>query len=312
MNSKEEYHNLCETEGSQIPLFLQYWWLETVCFGKHWDVLLCRDNQGAIVGALPFLIGRKYGLRYILQPQLTQFSGPWLRNFGEQGNHQVLSDLVAQLETLCVPIYIQQFSPQITNWLPFYWKGFRQTTHYSYRISLEQTPEQMFNAFSSKERQKFRQADSKLHTTMDISPEEFATFHQRHWQSKGEEDVLSEDFILRVCHSAMEHNSGLIYGLRDTEDHLVAAWFVVYDDQCAYSLMSALNSQYPIKGATTCLVFHLLQEMKKRTKIFDFEGSMDYGVEQSVRYFGAQQIPYFKVTKFRPRWLGVLFSSWSR
>ena len=40
MGNKEIYRELCETEGSAIPLFLQYWWMETVCEGKQWDVLL--------------------------------------------------------------------------------------------------------------------------------------------------------------------------------------------------------------------------------------------------------------------------------
>ena len=73
MDSKEKYRELCEAEGSRIPLFQQYWWMETVCAGKRWDVLLS-ERDGVIEGALPYLIGKKLGLRYILQPQLTQSS----------------------------------------------------------------------------------------------------------------------------------------------------------------------------------------------------------------------------------------------
>ena len=44
--NKEKYKQLCEAEGSRIPLFQQYWWMETVCEGKQWDVLLSqRDGR---------------------------------------------------------------------------------------------------------------------------------------------------------------------------------------------------------------------------------------------------------------------------
>ena len=53
MGNKEVYKSLCQTEGSRIPLFLQHWWMETVCAGKQWDVLFATDAQGAITAALP-------------------------------------------------------------------------------------------------------------------------------------------------------------------------------------------------------------------------------------------------------------------
>ena len=34
--NKEKYKQLCEAEGSRIPLFQQYWWMETVCEGQQW------------------------------------------------------------------------------------------------------------------------------------------------------------------------------------------------------------------------------------------------------------------------------------
>lgn len=274
--------------------------------GKQWDVILSRDKQGDIVGALPFLLGCKLGLRYILQPELTQYNGPWLRYPEQQGSHAVLTDLVNQLEALHIPIYIQQFSPLITNWLPFYWKGYHQTTRYSYRVDLAQSAEQIFAAFSKKERQKIRRDDALLHPAMDITPEQFAQLHKQYWHSRGQEDLLSEAFIVRVCQTAIDRGNGLIYGLRDADNHLVVAWFLVYDVNCSYALMAVLDEHYPLNGATTCLVWHLLQEMQTRTKIFDFEGSMEPGVEQRNRSLGAIQTPYFKVTKFRPRCLSFL------
>ena len=113
--------------------------MDTVCHGKQWDVLLAEQSNGFIDGALPYLIGNKFGLRYILQPQLTQFSGPWFNHHPLTGDpaefeHHVGEQLVAQLDALNTHICLMHFSPSITDWLPFYWHGYRQTTRYTYRF----------------------------------------------------------------------------------------------------------------------------------------------------------------------------------
>ena len=54
--------------------------METVCCGKQWDVALAHNDDGAVIGAMPYLIGSKLGLRYIVQPQLTQYNGPWYKS----------------------------------------------------------------------------------------------------------------------------------------------------------------------------------------------------------------------------------------
>ena len=66
MSDKETYKKLCETEGSTIPLFLQYWWMETVCKGKEWDVALVKEPDGTIAAAMPYLWGKRYGMHYLL------------------------------------------------------------------------------------------------------------------------------------------------------------------------------------------------------------------------------------------------------
>ena len=139
MTTKERYRQLCETEGSYIPLFQQYWWMETVCHGKQWSVLLSEQANGFIDGALPFLIGSKLGLHYVLQPELTQYNGPWFHHHPLTGDpvefeHRVAEDLLSQLEKLHLSVYLQRFSPEVTDWLPFYWHGYKQTTRYTYRF----------------------------------------------------------------------------------------------------------------------------------------------------------------------------------
>ena len=76
MTAKEQYRDLCKEENS-IPLFCQDWWMDAVCFNE-WDVFLA-DEKGEIVGALPYHQRKKIGFNCVLQPQLTQYNGIWIK-----------------------------------------------------------------------------------------------------------------------------------------------------------------------------------------------------------------------------------------
>ena len=92
VDNKEKYRQICETEGVRIPLFQQYWWWETVCRGKRWDVLLS-ERDGQVRGAMPYVDGRRLCLRHSLMPQLTMFTGPWL---ADNADKEAFDDLWRQ------------------------------------------------------------------------------------------------------------------------------------------------------------------------------------------------------------------------
>lgn len=306
MTNKEKYKILCETEGASIPLFLQYWWLEVVCQGKNWDVILAYGRDADRVdAALPYLIGSRLGMRYVLQPQLTQFSGPWFRPDVSRTENQRLefekqmSDiLIAELEKLKLSYYQQNFSPSVTNWLPFYWAGYTQTTRYTYRIPDISDEISVFAHFDKGRRQKpINRLQNRYTPVEDITPEEFAVFHEEYWRSRGQKDLLTKDFIVRVIEASLKRKQGLLMGLKDEEGVLRAARFVVFDDRSAYSLLSALHPQHHENGTSPLLFWLLIKRLSGRTRAFDFEGSMDQGIEQSYRLYGALQTPYFQVAK---------------
>lgn len=312
MTAKERYRLFCETEtaDTQVPLFLQYWWMDTVCQGKTWDVLLVdttsnpSQTTATITAALPYLLGERLGMRFIIQPQLTQYNGPYYNypaHLDEQHRlafeQQVCAQLIKQLESLHLAYFEQNFAPTITNWLPFYWAGFHQTTRYTYRINDISDPQRVLASFDKHRRQRhILRAEKELTPTLDISPALFADFHQHYWHDRGQRDLLSPDFIVNVCTRALERRQGVLLGLRDTQGTLQAARFVVWDSRCAYSLLSALRPNHH-NGASALLVWHLIQYLHDKTQAYDFEGSMDPNIEYSYRLYGTTQTPYFNISR---------------
>ncbi|MBR4229266.1 MAG: GNAT family N-acetyltransferase [Bacteroidales bacterium] len=305
MSPKDHYRELCEASGPDIPVFQQAWWMDVACAGKEWDVALATDGNRPLA-ALPYLIRRRFGMRYIIQPQLTQFSGPvffFPSDISERRRadfeHSACETLIAQLKKLGTDYFCQRFSPTITDWLPFYWAGFSQTTRYTYRIDDISDPARVFESFDrTKERQRRIRRIADQYTVDTAVPcDVFVKFHSDYWNSRGQKDITPPDLMKRVIDTATARNQGITLGLRDNQGNLQAAWFAVYDSHCAYALLSAKAPDMQSADISALLIWRLIETLSTRTAAFDFEGSMEPTLEYFYRSFGAIQVPLMEVSK---------------
>ena len=286
--------------------------METVCEGKQWDVLLVERKDGTIEGALPYLHGRRRGLRYILQPRLTQYNGPWF-NLPEglsecarlDFENRVGGILAEQLDALKINFFSQHFSPQVTNWLPFHWKGYRQTTRYTYRFPSIADPDSLYANASRARRQNMADLQQGCTIDPDFAPATFARIHREYFEHKCGHDLLPADLIERLCRTTLDRGQGLLWALRNPDGKAVNVSFVAFDDHCAYALMSAITPDAP-RNSQTFLFWQIIRHLSSRTRAFDFEGSMEPGNEYFYRTFGTVQTPYFAITRYRPRILSAL------
>ena len=281
MTPKEQYRQLCETEGDNIPLFQQYWWMETVCEGKQWDVLLCEEH-GRISGAMPFLYGKRFGLKYSLQPQLTPWCGPWLAN---SDLRSPLSELAAAMRRRHFALYMQCLPPGMTDWQPFQQQGFRHIVRHTYRFDPLPEPEKLYELADRGRKRNVENVKQAYMLDKQVSAGEFAALHVAYWERRSGRDLLDRRFIERVCSTALGRRQALLYGLRDKDGTLMAARFVVYDSHCAYALMSAMRPEAQ-RNSMTLLVWTMLADLHGRTRAFDFEGGNDPGIGHFYHSFG--------------------------
>ena len=266
--------------------------MEAVCAGKQWDVLLAKDD-GRICGAMPFLYGKKLGVKYILQPQLTPWSGPWLQpGMDFNGRHATLGALADALRDQKAALCMQCFSPEQTDWQPFHWRGFRQTTRYTYRIPSLSNIDALYRAAPRLRRRYDKGVEAECFVDPNLQLDEFVPFHIAYYGQKGQRDLIPEDLMRRVVTTCCRRNQGLLWGLRRRSDNrLMAAWFVAFDEQCAWSLLLAIGQEAP-HGAMSYLIWQVLRHLSTLTRSFDFEGGMDHNLAYFYSSFGAIQTPY--------------------
>ncbi|MBA6222885.1 GNAT family N-acetyltransferase [Colwellia sp. MB02u-18] len=299
MNNKSKYRELCNIE-STIPLFSQDWWLDAVCGEDSWDVCLVEKGR-QIVATMPYYIVKRNFFTFSTQPSMTQTLGPWLKNFDGKYSKKLaqekdlMQELIAQLPSF--DYFSQNWNYQNTNWLPFYWKGYKQTTRYTYVIDLQCGLEDIFKSFESSKKKNIKKSAELVNIVYDITSSDFYNNHKLTLSKQGVDITYSYDLFKKLYDSAYERNSGKTIAAYDKDGNLHAALFVVWDENSAYDLISTIDPEYRTYGAASLLIKEIISFVSDKTKKFDFEGSMIENVERSFRQFGAKQEAYHSINK---------------
>lgn len=306
--AKDTYRLLCKQKS--LPLFMQAWWMDAVSIGKEWGVLLY-EEKAEVIAAMPYHLLRKIGFNCILQPQLTPFNGTWIdysntKSPNEQYllDKEVMTEFIDQLERMELHYFQQCFHYSVSNWQPFFWRDFKQTTRYTYLIEDISNIEEVYSNFSyAKQKQIKKAADFKLES-LDVKL--FYEFHKSSLQQQKQTISYSFELLESIYKAASDRNQVAIIGLRDEKGNLHAALFYVWDEHSAYNLISAIAPEFKSSGASTAIVWEAIKSVSDKTKSFDFEGSMIQGVAQSFQQFGTVQKTYFQITKSYSKTLNVL------
>jgi len=299
-NNKYIYIKLCE-EKDNIPLFMQAWWMDAVCINKTWDVFIYKKNE-KIIATWVFHYIKKFGFKIILQPQLTQYNGIWI-NYPEDISisdklsleKEAMNNLLEQMSHFRFSFINQNFHYSFTNWLPFYWKGYEQTTRYTYQIQDISTPEKYFNEFRTSKKSHIKKATKSITINNDLSGIEFYNYLETNLKSLNQNVTYTKELFLSLYKASITRNQGCIFSAKDEKNNFHAALFIVWDKTSAYNLISTITPQFRSSGATSLLFYEAIKSMSSKTKIFDFEGSMNEKIEKSFREFGAIQVPYFNI-----------------
>lgn len=303
MNNKEKYRLACERHP-EVPLFAQYWWMDAICVGKTWDVLLV-EEKGEMLGALPYLWVRKGFLKMILQPVFSQNNGVhffYPEGLDEAGKEaferKVCEDILAQLKALKVDWFLQHFDPTFRQCALFEEAGYQVSERVTYIIPDISDPEELFKRFTASKQRHIRKAERNgLQVGWDMDVSSFYDFHSETLRLRGRTNFNSRLLEETVCRRAIERGQGRIISVHDVEGNLHSALFFVWDAHAAYYLIPAIHSTFKSSGASTLMVWRALQFLQGKTKAFDFEGSMDPQIANSYKQFATEKRIYRQVEK---------------
>ncbi len=298
---KKLYRDACIAEKT-IPIFSQAWWLDATAGAENWDVAVV-EKGGKLMAALPYLTKRQRWSTLLTQPSLTQFLGPWLREsnakyakaLGQQKD--LMEALIDQLPKF--DQYSQNWHYQQQNWLPFFWRGFKQTTRYTYVLPELTNEEALWQEVQANIRTDIRKASDRFNVRVrdDLGIKDFLALNRLVFTRQEMPLPYSESFVENLDKACVAHSSRKIFIAEDPQGQRHAAVYLIWDENSAYYLMGGGDPELRNSGATSLCMWEAIKFASTVTKRFDFEGSMIEPVERFFRAFGAIQTPYFAVTK---------------
>jgi hypothetical protein len=299
--SHQLYADFCHRHA--LPLHFQAWWLEAVSQNGSWNVAFFGEAQGQPQAALPWYETRRFGLKTIRPAPFTAYGGPiWLPQPATQRpdrryafEQKALENLYGQLPR--VWHFRQHWQPGYYNWLPLYWKKYRQETRYTYLLN-PQNEAALWAGLKNTVRTDIRKAQEQVEILS--GPEHVETGYALYQQSAGRKgfDVGRLQDTFRMLHTELErrgHSTCLL--ARDRRNgEPQAALYLTHAAQRAGLLWSGLSAAHRHSCAGHLLLFEALRfAFARGIQTFDFEGSMDPGIEHLYRSFGGALTPYFSL-----------------
>jgi len=307
MDRKAIYREFCESEPT-LALFQQAWWLDATCGEAGWDVALVQKGE-EVHAALPFRMNSRHGFTVLSQPPLTQFLGPWIRETGAK----TANDYGRQKELMTALIealpqfdqYRQNWSPKLTNWLPFFWQGFQQTTGYTYVLPELGEHAVLWQQFRENVRREIRRAEGRAGVVVDADGtiEEFSRLNELTFARQGRKRPYNEAYLRRLDEACANRGCRRIFVAKDSGGRSHAGAYIVWDAHKAYYLIGGGDPELRNSGAMSLCMWHAIQFATTVTNEFDFEGSMIEPIERFFRAFGARQVPYFRISRTPSRLL---------
>lgn len=299
MSNKEKYKSICEA-NPQIPVFLQYWWMDAVC--DNWDVAITM-NGDKVAGIWPYNKEQKMGVSIIRTPKLTPYQGPFvlypqdLKAANKDGfEHETIATLIKQLPD--AKVWDVSILPGLKQAGLLKANGFAISTRQTFLIDILQDEQALLSNMKESLRRNVKAGSAELIIQPDNDA--LAMLFEYQKNTLGKKDVMQAHSLTdmqQLLQACMANNNGVIYTAKQGSDIVAIVWNV-WDANCSYYFIGAQKPGNDNYKAMPALLWHCIKEAKERgNACFDLEGSMDEGVERFFRGFGGQRELYLTLQK---------------
>jgi len=271
--------------------------MDAVCIKGDWDVAISKDKKDNWLGVLVYHYRKIFGIKIILMPTMTFYSGIYL--FYDKDSTQskkisfenkICKTLISQLPKH--HFYYQQFHYSFTNWSALFWNGYKQTTRYTYIINSSSQPLNLETIKPS-----LRRNIVNASTVCEVTKTGFDTF----WIAleacyKSRNIPFSKEVMLRLNNDLADEESCSFYLCKEkSTGEVLAGSLIVQDRLSSYYVAGFYNPERKDVSGISYLLWHHINNNDRL--IFDFEGSMIQNIEFFFRGFGATLTTHSRIWK---------------
>lgn len=299
MTNRELYAEICG-KHPYVPIFAHAWWLNAT--GTPWDVAIARKGDH-IRGVWAYPMEQKLGVRLIRNPFFTPYLGPTVffpadvKDANRDGyEYETIMDLMQQIKP--AEVWNLALQPDLKQAGLFRRAGLEQTVQQTFIVDIGADEPTLLSNMKDTLRKNIRQASTEMTIEADNSvlPQLYA-YYNAMLQRKGKGAYVSQMQLQRLLDACVSNKGGTLW-VAKTNDVIHGILWHVWDARCSYALSMAQNPASENYKAMSLLLWHAIKEAKKMGhSLFDFEGSMDEGVERFYRNFGGRRALYLILSK---------------
>ena len=299
-----------------MPIFFRPWYLDKVCAHGKWDAIIAMTDKGDIEGALVFYTVKRYGRPFIIMPPLTPFGGIWLATstsskytYKIQKESRIISKLLESIPKDAV-LYRQSFWHEYKNWLPFYWKGFEQTTRYTFIIN--DLKSWSLTDTATNVRNKINKAATALKVTSSDNPALVYNQVNDIMAKKGMPLIWSKQFFDDLDKAILQYANRLILTVTDSKNRLHATAYIILDKDTAYLMMLGSDPDLRQSGAIPLVIYHSILASSAFVHRFDFEGSSMESLFDLFSGFGGEMTSFNSIYRTKNMFWDLIYRVKSR
>jgi len=284
-------------QSPQGDVFCYSWWLYAISWSKF-RILAVFEN-GKIVAGIPMAFDSN---NRVNQPPLTRTLGVLYQPQEGLSGHKQDSNrrrwLEALLEEFPLNNFMQMCCHQSFNdWLPFRWKGFKQTTRYTYIIEYKNSDRTaLWRNLNRTQKDLVHRAQNHgivVEITDDIRL--LYDYVSKSYQRQGLVFKTPFNDLERLDEALKKRGNRTILKAVDPSGQVYSVLYGVHNHKFAFMSIAGSDPEYRSWGGYSLLFWEAINYFSDKVDFFNFGGSDIEPIEKHLRGYGGKLTPYFHI-----------------
>lgn len=280
-------------------IFQEAWWLD-ITAPKRWGVISHDVKSGKVFMTYAFRKRFKF-FTDIYPPALTPYTGLYFEMKGEISRaekYKILNESIPLLISK-LPKYTRfkvNFTTSFDWWSPFYWLGFGQHVRYTSILNGIKNHDEIWKGFNTNTKRNIKKANKTITVKKSYDAATLYSLFEKTMINQGRRPGWSQVLLENICKEIEKRQRGMVLTGEDQEGVPHCSLLLVWDDSVAYYLAGGTDPKIRSSGAMPLTMWTAIQEASNHVDTFDFEGSMQKGIDNFFRGFGAIPKPYYNIS----------------
>ncbi|AUC86444.1 hypothetical protein CW731_14660 [Polaribacter sp. ALD11] len=269
-----EKYDDCIEKSVQSRIYAFSWYLDIVA--DNWDVLVLEDYEAV----MPIPWRKKYGIKYVSQPHFCQQLGVFSKG--------IITEELQKKMLKKIPKKFVKITLNLNSYSFFLSKMLERK---NYILLIKESYEENYKDFNKNRKRVLRKIKD---SSMYIDNVEFNTLLEIAKKDYNHLIYKDSDYkkLNKLISISQNSDTGFMKGVYNENDQVVGGVFFLKSRSRLIYLFSVMTTEGKKLNAATFLISHVLKKYQNKNYILDFEGSMNKGIANFFRSFGAKEEVY--------------------